>query len=298
MALHGKMHQLKRMGVYEEFCRRQSAILLATDIAARGLDFPAVDWVVQMDCPEDVNSYIHRAGRTARYQRGGESLLVLLPSEEPMIEKLTEKKIPITRIEVNPQKMQTIQRKLEAHLAKDVELKQMAQRAFVTYIKSIFLMSDKSVFDVNVLDLNAYARSLGLAVAPRVRIVQKHQKAKEAKKAPTETSADWRRTDLEQVYKFGDEGAGSDDDILTMKRKDHTLDGEEGGPELTELKKKTKILTKEKVAKRILRKKLTANQKVAFDEEGNVRTNLKLSLLFQSNLTHLFNLAEDFRRYA
>ena len=41
-------------------------MLFATDIAARGLDFPKVDWVLQYDCPEDVASYIHRVGRTAR----------------------------------------------------------------------------------------------------------------------------------------------------------------------------------------------------------------------------------------
>lgn len=44
--------------------------LFATDIAARGLDFPTVDWVLQMDCPEDVQAYIHRAGRTARFVSG------------------------------------------------------------------------------------------------------------------------------------------------------------------------------------------------------------------------------------
>lgn len=51
-----------------------------------------------MDCPEDVNAYIHRAGRTARFQSGGESLLVLLPSEEAIIEKLKQRKIPINMI--------------------------------------------------------------------------------------------------------------------------------------------------------------------------------------------------------
>ena len=45
-------------------------LLFATDIAARGLDFPTVDWVLQVDCPEDVASYIHRVGRTARYISG------------------------------------------------------------------------------------------------------------------------------------------------------------------------------------------------------------------------------------
>lgn len=62
------------------------------------LDFPAVNWVVQMDCPEDTNAYIHRAGRTARFQRGGESLLVLLPSEEQFVDQLKERKIPINMI--------------------------------------------------------------------------------------------------------------------------------------------------------------------------------------------------------
>lgn len=61
-------------------------------------DFPAVNWVIQMDCPEDVNAYIHRAGRTARFNRGGESLLVLLPSEEAMVERLQKRKIPINMI--------------------------------------------------------------------------------------------------------------------------------------------------------------------------------------------------------
>lgn len=49
---------------------KTGSVLFATDIAARGLDFPTVDWVVQADCPEDVASYIHRVGRTARYVAG------------------------------------------------------------------------------------------------------------------------------------------------------------------------------------------------------------------------------------
>ena len=51
-------------------------------MASRGLDFPSVNWVVQMDCPEDVDAYIHRAGRTARHEDGGEALLMLTVQEE------------------------------------------------------------------------------------------------------------------------------------------------------------------------------------------------------------------------
>ncbi|VFV45660.1 probable atp-dependent rna helicase [Lynx pardinus] len=65
LALHGRQQQMRRMEVYNEFVRKKAAVLFATDIAARGLDFPAVNWVLQFDCPEDANTYIHRAGRTA-----------------------------------------------------------------------------------------------------------------------------------------------------------------------------------------------------------------------------------------
>lgn len=51
-----------------------------------------------MDCPEDTNAYIHRAGRTARLHKGGESLLVLLESEREMINQLEERNIPISMI--------------------------------------------------------------------------------------------------------------------------------------------------------------------------------------------------------
>lgn len=86
------------MKIYDSFSKKQNVVLFATDIASRGLDFPAVSWVIQMDCPEDVNAYIHRVGRTARFEKGGNSLLVLSPREEKMIERLTERKIPISMI--------------------------------------------------------------------------------------------------------------------------------------------------------------------------------------------------------
>lgn len=159
LALYGSLHQLKRMSVYDEFSKKQAAVLFATDIAARGLDFPGVDWVVQLDCPEDSTTYIHRAGRTARYNKGGESLLVVLPSEEEaMVDSLTRKKIPIQKIEVNQTKFVSVRRKFESLLARDINLKECAQRAFKSYLKAVWLMKDKAVFDVTALDLDAFAR--------------------------------------------------------------------------------------------------------------------------------------------
>ncbi|NXJ59115.1 DDX10 helicase, partial [Rostratula benghalensis] len=177
LALHGKQHQMKRMEVYTCFVRKKAAVLFATDIAARGLDFPAVNWVIQFDCPEDANTYIHRVGRTARYKEGGEALLVLLPSEEKgMVEQLVQKKVPVSEIKINPEKLTDIQKRLQAFLAQDQELKDKAQRCFVSYLRSVYLMKNKEVFDVFKLPLAEYALSLGLAMAPRVRFLQKVRK--------------------------------------------------------------------------------------------------------------------------
>ncbi|XP_042190066.1 probable ATP-dependent RNA helicase DDX10 isoform X2 [Callorhinchus milii] len=180
LLLHGKQQQMKRMQMYDDFCRKKAAVLFATDIAARGLDFPAVNWVLQLDCPEDANTYIHRAGRTARYKEGGEALLVLLPSEEEgMVKQLEEKKVPINKIEINPGKLTNVQPKLQSFLAEEQELKERAQRCFVSYMRSVYLMKNKDVFNVFALPLKEYALSLGLAVLPRIRFLQKAQQEKE-----------------------------------------------------------------------------------------------------------------------
>jgi len=123
------------------------------------LDFPEVDWVVQLDCPEDANTYIHRAGRTARFNKNGESLLVLLPSEEEyMLKEMGTKKIPIEKIQVNPSKSMVVGRKFESLLARDLNLKECAQRAFKAYLKSVALMKNKQIFRVAELDLPSFAR--------------------------------------------------------------------------------------------------------------------------------------------
>ncbi|XP_057409594.1 probable ATP-dependent RNA helicase DDX10 [Balaenoptera acutorostrata] len=177
LALHGRQQQMRRMEVYNEFVRKKAAVLFATDLAARGLDFPAVNWVLQFDCPEDANTYIHRAGRTARYKEDGEALLILLPSEEKgMVQQLLQKKVPVKEIKINPEKLTDVQKKLESFLAQDQDLKERAQRCFVSYIRSVYLMKDKEVFDVSKLPIPEYALSLGLAVAPRVRFLQRMQK--------------------------------------------------------------------------------------------------------------------------
>uniref|UniRef100_A0A668A3B4 ATP-dependent RNA helicase n=1 Tax=Myripristis murdjan TaxID=586833 RepID=A0A668A3B4_9TELE len=208
LALHGKQQQMKRVEVYNDFIRKKHAVLFATDIAARGLDFPAVNWVLQFDCPEDADTYIHRVGRTARYKEGGEALLVLLPSEEEgMVAQLQAKKVPINKIQVNPEKLQSVQQKLESFLAQEKEQKERAQRCFVSYLRSVYLMKNKDVFDVFKLQLQEYAGSLGLAVAPRVRFLSKAQKQKADREEdePSEEDA--------ELKSFKEKLTGKDPDV-------------------------------------------------------------------------------------
>jgi len=80
--IHGRHKQQKRTNTYYEFCNAEKGILLCTDVAARGLDIPAVDWIVQYDPPDDTKEYIHRVGRTCRGSSAkGKALLILLPEE-------------------------------------------------------------------------------------------------------------------------------------------------------------------------------------------------------------------------
>ncbi|CAL8307236.1 unnamed protein product [Lota lota] len=306
LALHGKQQQMKRMEVYKDFVGKTSAVLFATDIAARGLDFPSVNWVLQFDCPEDADTYIHRVGRTARYKEGGEALLVLLPSEEEgMITQLQDKKVPINKIQVNPEKLQNVQLKLEAFLAQEMDQKERAQRCFVSYLRSVYLMKNKNVFDVFQLNIHEYALSLGLAVAPRVRFLNKAQEQKKHQKGQSEheQSEDAELTQFKAKLRgeapgterkpsepeeedekdstaalFLGAACNDDDDddlrevdLLTVKRRDVfslSEDQKDDDDEYLDMPKGKKVTTLSE-AKKILKRKFQVNTKIKFSEEGD-----------------------------
>ena len=64
MSISGDLKQINRETIYREFFNLEKGILLCTDIAQRGLDFPEVDWIINYDLPLSVNEYLHRIGRT------------------------------------------------------------------------------------------------------------------------------------------------------------------------------------------------------------------------------------------
>ena len=142
--LHGKQKQAKRNTTLSRFSSSPTAVLFATDIAARGLDIPQVDWVVQVDIPEDADTYIHRVGRTARYESKGSSLTLVEPSEEKgILKRLEEKKITVNHIKIKESMMQPIQNSLQAHAFQDPEIKYLAQKVrllFILLIKLVLIL--------------------------------------------------------------------------------------------------------------------------------------------------------------
>jgi len=271
MGLYGTLHQLRRMQIYDNFCQKDTAVLFATDIAARGLDFPGVDWVVQLDCPEDHTTYTHRAGRTARYEAGGEALLVLTTSEEDAMTRLLDaNRIPVEKIEVNPTKIHSITGKISALLAGDKALKETTQRAFVSYVKSVHHMKNKKLFDVKSINLLKFAESLGLATAPRVRFLERMDKKNVKKFTEDETEGVVEKNkEQEDKIKFKDEDEESDEEMFSVKRADHKI--EVDNSEVTSLvnSKDGKIITKAQAAKKLLKKKI-GNSKIVFDDEGDI----------------------------
>jgi len=184
-ALHGKVKQEKRTLVYMDFLRKKFACMLATDIAARGLDFPAVDWVLQVDAPEDAAMYIHRVGRTARYNANGRALLMLLPSEEGVVlEALQKSSVPVKRLTINSNKTVSVAARAAALLVAQPECRQLAKKAFTGYLRSLQLSPFSSqpvggsggtrqqlVGDVSKLPVDKFAVSLGLAMTPPLPVV-------------------------------------------------------------------------------------------------------------------------------
>ena len=74
VCLHGQLSQPKRLGALNKFKAGQRNILVATDVASRGLDIPNVDMVLNFDIPSHGKDYVHRVGRTARAGKAGRSV--------------------------------------------------------------------------------------------------------------------------------------------------------------------------------------------------------------------------------
>lgn len=82
VGFHGKMIPKKRTILYKKFVSLSSGVMFSTDVAARGVDIPDVDWIVQLAAPRDPAFFVHRVGRTARAGRTGGALLFVTAEEQ------------------------------------------------------------------------------------------------------------------------------------------------------------------------------------------------------------------------
>lgn len=100
--IHGNRSQNQRVAALEAFRRGKARVLVATDIAARGIDVEGVSHVVNYDVPMQAEDYVHRIGRTGRAEATGSAYTLVTPLDEPMVKKIeraVNQKLPRRRLE-------------------------------------------------------------------------------------------------------------------------------------------------------------------------------------------------------
>ncbi|CAD6333757.1 unnamed protein product [Miscanthus lutarioriparius] len=211
--LHGNMEQDDRKKSFLGFGSEKSAILVSTDIAARGLDFPKVKYIIQYDSPGEASEYVHRVGRTARIGEKGEALLFLQPIELDYLKDLELHGVSLTEypfqkvldsFPVNGQKphkrklisldmhpwIMSLQRSLEAFVAAEDATKKLARDAFCSWVRAYTAHRGelKKIFMVKKLHLGHVARSFGLKEQPSL-VGRSHQM--QLKKRKKEQKREW-----------------------------------------------------------------------------------------------------------
>lgn len=302
MKLYGRNKQTSRLETTIKFSQAQHACLFATDIVARGLDFPTIDWVIQVDCPEDAATYVHRVGRAARFGREGKSLLMLLPSEEEgFLKRLSTNKIDVKFMNVKQKTKKSIRPQLQSLCFQDPMLKNLGQRAFISYYKSVYIQKDKDVFKIEELPAEKYAESLGLPGAPKIKLkggTSSKEKKNESRKLQMLAKANEDgevqsqdnkkvRTKYDRMFERKNQTVLSDnylsltgnkakskgenddeddeDDFMVVKRQDHNINE-------TDLPELNIPVSKRQAKKAVSKKALLASKgnatKLRFDDDG------------------------------
>ena len=87
-ALHGGIEQKERFAILERFRTGENRVLVTTDVAARGIDIPSMDYVINYDLPDNPENYVHRCGRTGRGNKTGQALSCCSESEMPLLDAI------------------------------------------------------------------------------------------------------------------------------------------------------------------------------------------------------------------
>ncbi|CAL9111642.1 unnamed protein product [Musa acuminata var. zebrina] len=171
--LHGRMKQIAREKALASFTNLSSGVLLCTDVAARGLDIPGVDWILQYDPPQDPNVFIHRVGRTARIGRQGSAIVFLLPKEDAYVEFLRLRRVPLKErksldvaFDIVPQ--------IRSAAKEDRDVMEKGIKAFVSYIRAYKEHHCSFIFRWKELEIGKLAMGYGLLQIPAMPEVKHH----------------------------------------------------------------------------------------------------------------------------
>lgn len=173
--LHGKHPAKVREKNFGRFLSSVSpTILLTTDLAARGLDIPQVDLVVQIDAPSDPKVFIHRSGRAGRAGRKGLAVVMLHPGHEEDYARFLEiRQTPITpllkpSISVTENGARDATSKFRTLLQSDRAIHDKAQKAFVSWVRSYAAHQATSIFRISDLNWADLGNAWGLLRLPRM----------------------------------------------------------------------------------------------------------------------------------
>uniref|UniRef100_A0A8C3TGM0 ATP-dependent RNA helicase n=1 Tax=Chelydra serpentina TaxID=8475 RepID=A0A8C3TGM0_CHESE len=167
MCIHGKMKH-KRNRIFTEFRKLPSGILVCTDVMARGIDIPEVNWVLQYDPPSSASAFVHRCGRTARIGHLGSALVFLLPMEESYVNFLSiNQKCPMQ--EMKPLKnVVDVLPKLKSLAVADRAVFEKGMKAFVSCVKAYAKHECNLIFRIKDLDFASFARGFALLRMPKM----------------------------------------------------------------------------------------------------------------------------------
>ena len=174
LSISGDLKQINRETIYREFFNSEKGVLLCTDVAQRGLDFPEVDWIINFDLPLSVDEYLHRVGRTARGPDShGKSLLIILPNETDLLERIKERNIIIKEYEFKKEKLIDIQQKYELLISSNPALENLAVEAYKNYIFSYMYSKNNSKDNkqnIENIDKEKLIKSFGLKEVPYIKV--------------------------------------------------------------------------------------------------------------------------------
>ncbi|XP_061657693.1 ATP-dependent RNA helicase DDX55 isoform X2 [Syngnathoides biaculeatus] len=165
--IHGKMKH-KRNKIFSDFRAAKSGILACTDVMARGIDIPDVNWVLQYDPPSSASAFVHRCGRTARIGNRGNALVFLLPMEESYVNFLSiNQKCPLQKMAAVSDVVDVLP-KVKALAQADRAMFDKGMKAFVSYVQAYAKHECSLIFRVKDLDFASVARGFALLRLPKM----------------------------------------------------------------------------------------------------------------------------------